>query len=793
MYLEHHSKKLAASAIQQAYAISAGLESVDASAVKLQLGVDYSIPGDAIAIPFRNLDGSTMLDDDGVPYVQYRIFDVRKDVLKPMRFAIRPGAGRRPYLPHGLDELLPVSDYLVITEGPLKAASAVSNGLACIGIPGVTMWAAPGVSGEMTPDTPVHPEILDAARRVKNGVVVLADSDAMQNNEVRDHMQMLAKAIEKQSGVVACYACCKTAKDLKTKEFEKIGLDDWIKVSKGAADAEGYLAHKLRKAMNRAAMAAAGGGYIPLGYGRGGTYYVWSSPRSQVDEVSATDLGRPTVLSSLCSHAWVEAHYTKINSKGDEAGLDTTKLGGDIMAGCVERGLYDREMTRGAGVWLDGSDLVVNSETVFSPTNPLIGRVTDRHVYVKTRDIGIEADVQPATVAEVEVVMKALRSFNFDRGSSDAMAMLGMTMLSFVPGALKWRPHAFVHGGPGSGKSTLLGFVKNLLGQAAEISEAQSQAGLQQRLMTDAVAVLCDESEAGGAHMSGLLEYLRLASGGSKKNMGTADQKGVQYVIRTVGIMAAVNPPQMSSADDSRFLKIGLKKIDKETAVEPAIVQDEEAATALGKKLCARMLTHWGLFRDTADAVFEALQGSSRMAKVISPVVAAVYVATHDTACDDIQAYLGKFDFAEDMERISTISDTEAFQNHLFGVEIELSVEGRRHKTTLGAACADSIHGANDINCALGTYGLRVHREGKECRLRIGYNSPQLRKLFKDTQWATGDLQLAIKKVPGADQKTLNNRDRFGGGKPQPFLSIPLDDIIDTPVSAHIAAAFSDQ
>ena len=787
MFHAAHTQKLLSSAITEAYAIQSKMESLDASAVKTRLGVDYSIPGDAIAMPFHNLDGSPMLDDDGVPYVQYRVFDVRKDVLKPMRFAIRPGAGRRPYLPSGLKELLDVSDMLVITEGPMKAASAVSNGLACIGIPGVTMWAAPGVSGEMSEDTPVHPEILDAARKVKVGVVVLADSDATNNNKVRDQMQLLAKAITKQSGVVACYAACKGAKDLKTKAIEKVGLDDWIKVTKGTKDAEDFLAYKLKKAKKRME-GGASGGYVALGYGRGGVYYVWSNARSQVDELSAMDMGRQPVLSSLCTHEFIVREYTKINAKGNECGLDIPRLGGEIMAACVARGLFNPDLTRGAGVWLDGGHLVINSDTVFSPTNPDIGRVTEKHVYVRTRDIGIEDGTLPATDKEVGEIVDVLKTFKFAR-KTDHLALLGMLMLAFVPGALKWRPHAFLHGGPGSAKSSLLGLLKNTLGHAAELSEAQSEAGIRQRLQTDAIAVLCDESEAGGAHINGLLEFLRLSSGGSKKNMGTQDQKGIQYVIRTIGIIAAANPPQMVDTDDSRFLKIAMNEMDKSQS-EPALLQDPERAGELGKKLCARLLSKWDLFQSTFEQVYALLQGTPRMAKVVTPVIAAAYVATHSTPCADVQAYIDSFDLSDDVERISAASRSLAFEDYLFGVEIELDVEGRRHRTTVGAACTSAIIGDSFMNRALGVYGMRVHRDDKECRLRINYASPQLRKLFKDSTWANGDLQIAIKKIPGADQKGLGQRDRFAGGKPQPFLSIPLDDLIPETASDSIAAIY---
>ena len=77
----------------------------------------------------------------------------------------------RPYIPTGLDDLLPTAKVLVITEGEFKALSAVANGIAATGIAGVTMWAAPGrdlgdrLSGPKSHRTPLTPTRPSASSR----------------------------------------------------------------------------------------------------------------------------------------------------------------------------------------------------------------------------------------------------------------------------------------------------------------------------------------------------------------------------------------------------------------------------------------------------------------------------------------------------------------------------------------------------------------------------------------------------------------------------------------------------
>lgn len=790
MYMQHHSKKLLGSAIKEAFAELAGLESLDSSAVKARLGAEYSVPGDAISIPFKNLDGSDMLDDDGVPYVVYRVFDVRKDIPAKdrMRFMLRTGAGRRPYLPHGLDALLTAgANMLLVTEGPLKALSAVSHGVATIGIGGVANWAAPGWSGELNEDTPVMPEILDAARSVGR-VISLADSDAVKNPQVRAHMQALASAIQKQAGVIAIYLCCKTAKDLGVAEDQKVGLDDWIRIKKGTKDLEGFFDSMLRKAEQREAAKNGSGGVEFLGYSAGGVYHAWSKPLSQVQALTPADLARSTALMSLAGGAWLDAMYPKFNNKGEVVGTDDRKFVSDLMAACAEVGLYREDRARAGGVWLEDGHLVVNSDTVFSPTLPNVDRVTRRHVYIKTRDLGIEPGTPVATVKDCENVLQTFSSFGFKK-TSDALMLLGIMMLAYVPGALKWRPQVFIHGDGGSGKTTLMKLLSDLAGEAAFYAVSSTTAGIEVAVGENAISVILDEINSDGEALGKLMEYLRKGATGGDLHQSTKDRKAKRFVMRGVGIVAGVTPPQMDSMDESRFIKLSIENVDKKGQKKGSLLTSPDLANYIGKRLFARMLNRWDEFVTLQEAVFDLLDGSSRMSDVFSPVIAAAYIATHDTPCTDAAAYIAQFDMEEDVERMKAISETDDFMNHLLGVEIELEIDGRRRRTTVGHACASALEGANDINYALCVHGLRVHTDG---RLRISHKSPQVSRLFQGTKWAKTDLPLMISKIKGADRKVGNNRDRFGGISPMPFLSIPLSDLIPAKESAAINAVYAD-
>lgn len=782
MYKPAHLEKLNASLIPTTAAIRAGITSVEPAEVARAVfgpGEEGSIPGDALRIPYLELSGLPMLDDTGVPYARFRVFDQRKDIPKPFRYTARPDSGSRPYLPAGLADLLPTAEFLIVTEGELKALAGVANGLACAGISGVTMWAAPSATGSrLSEDTPVHPELLKLATLV-NSVVVLADSDAAQNEEVRRHMQTLAAAIKKQClGVTCIYARCKDAKELKTK-VQKIGLDDWLFHTNGNTKSiESLLTYKLEKTRERES-ALDSGGYVPLGYSDGGVYHVWSNPRAQTEAMSAATLGRPSELMSLTGAKWALAAYPKFNKEGDALSPDWSALAGDLMAGCVDSGLFRVDRVRGAGVWLEEDGYpVVNSDTnsIWSPSAAVIGRVTEKHVYIKTRSLGVTPDTPPASLEDVKNVRDALCSFNFER-TSDPRLLLGLVMLGFVPGALSWRPHAFVHGVGGAGKSYLLRFLKTLLGGAAELSESQSEAGLRQLIKHDSITVICDETEADGQTIGRLLEFFRLAASGARKNMGTADQKGLSFTLRAMGIVAGIVPPSLQSQDESRFIKISMHPVDLSVRNTPHVLfADHDETQAIGRRLFALMLQRWTLFQATMKTVFSLLKGSSRMADVIAPVIAGAYVAEHDPANPlEVAHYVALFDLSEDMARISGTSDTDDFTSHLFGVRIDLDIDGKRLAMSVSSACARAL-ASKDVRNALGVYGLCPVAENGAHRLRIDYKSPQFRALFRGTKWEKGALEEMLKKVPGGDRKTLDKRHRFGaGGAPRVYLSVPFD------------------
>lgn len=780
---------LAARGISETAAAELGLRPVDAAAIRRGMwGPEddgHSVPGDGLEIPYFTLDGQPMLGLDGVPFRRYRVFDNRTakemgEGFKPMRYMSAPGSGHRPYLPAGLSRLLEnTPPFLVITEGEIKAAAAVQHGIACAAVGGVTLWHDPEAAQtglEPTAQTPVHPELVELATRVGR-VIVLADSDAKKNDDVRRQMSLLADALRAQApSAVVCYARCPDPE----KKGAKQGLDDWLEV-KGERDVAGRLQWYVNQAMKSDA-ARREAGFKPLGYDDR-SYFVWSVAKGTLETISKRDLTNSSLLMSICRLDWCEAEHPKATENG--LTVDWTRLGGSIAAACEALGPFDPDQLRGPGVWAHAHDqnvLVVNSADVWRSDAAPIDRVTPEYVYPRHRDLGVSPDTTPATADDAVRVLEALSTWGWSR-PTDAHLMLGWIGLGYVAGALRWRPHLSLTGERGTGKSTLMALVRDLLGRAALYSEGSStEAGIRQAVRSSAPALLLDEGEADGQHLARVLEFLRVASSGGSILKGTSDQQGARYTLRALGCIAGINPPAMQPADASRFMRLTLKRPDILATQSPHPLLDSYSGEAaeLGLRLFARTIQAWPRYLRAARVIRAHMTGGeARSLDTLSPAVAMAWTLTHDHEISDAEAkaYVAKIDLIDDFSRIAQASDSDDLWGLVATRAVQTTAGGVNQKTTIGEllmqAAASKCAGAWAKE--LGTYGMKlVPLGGTSFELRVNYKSVEFKALLKGTKFEAADLLEALRRIPGAEQKSTRT-DRIGGIPGQRYVGIVMD------------------
>lgn len=787
MLYPHHLASLEKRAITPAYAEYAGLESNTAASAAADVfgsGSDNSLPGDTVRIPYYNLDGSEMLGEDGVPYARHRVFPTEAPSAdkKEMRYIARPSSGVRPYLPLGIQEVIDRANlgFLVITEGEFKAISACEHRIPCVGISGVTMWCRSSGGAPVTEDSPVHPEIIELVKQA-GGAVVLADSDAVKNRQVKKQMSTLARAIYKQTGLPAAYTHV-PQEEVGGKAL-KLGLDDYIARHEGSINTfVDLLTWHFKKEQHRVEILSSGG-YVPLGF-VGDKNAVWSVERGCLFMLSNGNITQSGTLMNLAGGlSWCEAAFGK--PKGDEGiAVDWTAMGGDIIERCLEAGPFELGSIRGAGVWQEGEDLVINDGDGLWTSS---GRQRERHgrdyVYPMGKRMGIRPEVQAAGEKHGRHVLAAMKTWHWTRPNSDPILLLGWLCLGYLAGALPWRPHISLTGPAGTGKSALQKMVGNLLGNAGLVIEGNSsEPGIRQHVRQDARAVILDEAEADGTKIGSLLTMLRSASDDKVRLMGTQDQSGVSYTLRIIGMVSGIVPPAMNAADTTRFVRIELDKVNAEAARAPhPLVSDEELAKKVGLSLWRRTINQWPRIKAYQVVFRDLLDGSTRYRDSLAPILAAAYCATfdEDLTAERAQRMIQDMDLADLSERMSEARDEADAQNHLLGTSLDLQIGSGRRQMTVAELCACAFEEVledprgGEHQRALGRHGMRIapNPDNHELAvLMVNPKAPGFVKIYQGTKWERGDIGALLRRSPGAERKVSQHNVSIGGSSVRPSI-----------------------
>ena len=209
---------------------SSGLSPKDAEELGITFVPDASqlhhtfSPVPALRFTYPALDGS----DSGFYRVRYLEAPPGWAGLveRPRRYAQEPGTTSGVYLPSLVDwaALSQASDVpVLITEGELKAACALRNGFACIGLGGVSSWRSAARQVALMPP-------LDRFNWRGRPVTVVFDSDAASNPDVAREQVTLARMLLLQ-GARPSVASLPVGPD-----GAKQGLDDFIVAGGDLAD-----------------------------------------------------------------------------------------------------------------------------------------------------------------------------------------------------------------------------------------------------------------------------------------------------------------------------------------------------------------------------------------------------------------------------------------------------------------------------------------------------------------------------------------------------------------------------
>lgn len=523
-------------------------------------------------------------------------------------------------------------------------------------------------------------------------------------------------------------------------------------------------------------------GYVALGY-FGENNFIWSNFKQQLFAVDGNKLKKHNLINML-GNAFIVANYTDSNDKGAEF-VNYDRLASEIVNKCAEKGIYNFDMQKGAGVWsTKDNELIINSSKVWSTGEFNGSRIQKDGVYVYSKCLGLTKNTDIATQQDVNTAYALIKSFNWERGEQDAKLFFGYILHCYLTGAINWRSHAYVSGEGGSGKSTLQSITHKLLGKNAILIDGQSsEAGIRQKIKNDACAILIDESEASERKMLNILNMFRSASSGSTVLKGTSDQNGTDFTLRFSGLLTGIIPVTFNQADNGRFLKLTLQPFDRNSTANSdlkLLMTDYETLNELGKRLQMLMISKFKNLLNINKIVRRELtkNSSERYADTFGILLSTSYIAFNDSEDEqNIIDYVNSFDFDDEKERATHKDHDEMLENILDKtIQDENGVKATVIDVIYMAYYAfkkeRNIVDFKTYNAALGNYGIRVLDEDT-LNLLIDTSRSSLRSLLRGTRFETGDVAQVLKRVKNT--KVISEPKSIGGVQKRNCIRIELD------------------
>ncbi len=285
----------------------------------------------------------------------------------------------------------------------------------------------------------------------------------------------------------------------------------------------------------------------------------------------------------------------------------------DLYAACRDRGAWTQSDTvRGRGAWrdLEGNLILHCGDHLF--INGEIEDTGEHGDFIYPRRPPSLAPwgqpVPPEANPAVEI-FELLRTWNFSRGDTDAMFLLGWIGVAMLGGALDWRPSIFAVGDAGTGKSELFGkhgLLRAILGRMMISTTNASEAGLYQLVGHDSLPIAIDELEGDDSHDQAqkIIKMARDAASGSVRIRGGQNHKGVDFQAQSTFSFSGINPPPIPPANLTRLVIIEMLPLKPSSNKSPVL----KAAETVGPRLLKILLDSWSDLKARLDEYYAILR-----------------------------------------------------------------------------------------------------------------------------------------------------------------------------------------
>ena len=536
----------------------------------------------------------------------------------------------------------------------------------------------------------------------------------------------------------------------------------------------------------------------PLGV-NGSTYYFLDAI-DQLVEKHADKLGQ-NGIDDLFKHSraqrWADENFGRRGEDGVVNGIDRDLVKRALIAACgdlSEHGVFDPSgRIRGDGGWKDETgrlvmhcgDVVVTYDQNGKGHEGRPG-IRDQLIYPKgNRQLRPADEAIAGERGAAAELLKLLSSWQWKRGSLDALLSLGWQTLAPVGGAMRWRPSMWTTGDAGTGKSTLLDLMYSVQGGRAGVIKAASAtgAGIWQALKFRSVPVVIDEVEAGNNNekKSQLIELMKISSSGDLLRRGGGDHQAVEFNVFSPFHFTSINMLPLAPEEISRMALLELQEFVKGTP-RPRI--DPVRLAQIGQALRRRVIQAWPRWDEHLAPWWEPLgnEFSSRTADTFGFLLAMAHLALCDEPAhaDTVEETIAPL--IPSLREWQTVAgkDFELMLNHLGTWQLEPYDRGRkitvrqlafwassRAPTSAQAPTEgpDAERIGEYINREKAGGGLRANGlavitsrsaddQGAEY-LAISFRHSSLSRIFRGTKWQDGVWRQSATRTPGATSRKV--------------------------------------
>ena len=501
---------------------------------------------------------------------------------------------------------------------------------------------------------------------------------------------------------------------------------------------------------------------------------------------------------ALCSLAHV--NYWAAIYPGQRSPVDWPAAFSSLFERQAQAGVFDPARVRGRGAWLDDGRVVFHLGDrliVDGRSHHVLEPPPTRFFYEQGCHLDGPGPVPLSDDGAMELRNIAER-FRWETPAS-AEFLLGWLVLAPVCGALDWRPHIWVTGGPGTGKTTVLrDLLRPLLGGVVmRATGGSTEAGIRGTLHSDAIPIVFDEFEQNEAKdktiVQNVLQLARCASSdGGKILKGMATGGALSYDIRSMFCVSSINVALVQKADVDRFCVLGLRRDpmarDGWRQLEAQIARI--ATVENGRALIARTIQRLPQITANAKVLGQALSRrfGQRFGDQHGTLLAGAW-SLESRGCTllDLQTAEEWINSMDWQRHESDPGDSDEVKCR--DVILQQIVRHDGHDSSLGeivraVALRHSIDKTiyKELEPVLGRHGLKVIREGETLPgsddvapttyLAVANSSRQLEDMLRATPWGNGAYKAALRRIDGA--VVPGQGAHFAGVGTQRFVLIPI-------------------